>query len=62
MIDRRQACNYKKHMPEEKTKPFQMRVSPEWLEMIDDWRRTQTDIPSRAEAIRRLVEKGLSQG
>ncbi|WP_200922074.1 hypothetical protein [Novosphingobium sp. Leaf2] len=36
-----------------------MSVSPEWLEAIDDWRRKQVDIPSRAEAIRRLVEKGL---
>jgi hypothetical protein len=26
---------------------------------IDDWRRKQTDLPSRAEAIRRLVEVGL---
>jgi hypothetical protein len=24
--------------------------------MVDDWRRGQTDLPSRAEAIRRLVE------
>jgi len=24
--------------------------------MVDDWRRTQLDLPSRAEAIRRLVE------
>lgn len=41
-------------------KVFQMRASEEWLRKIDDWRRTQPDIPSRAEAIRRLVEKGLS--
>lgn len=46
-------------MADEKTKPFQMRVSPEWLAMIDAWRREQPDLPSRAEAIRRLVEKGL---
>lgn len=37
-----------------------MRVSPEWLETIDNWRRQQPDIPSRAEAIRRLVEAGLN--
>jgi hypothetical protein len=48
-------------MADEKTKPFQMRVSPEWLEIVDNWRRTQADIPSRAEAIRRLVEKGLER-
>ncbi|WP_164549749.1 hypothetical protein [Altericroceibacterium xinjiangense] len=47
-------------MADQKSVAFQMRVSPEWLETIDDWRRKQPDIPSRAEAIRRLVEKGLS--
>jgi hypothetical protein len=26
---------------------------------IDDWRRKQDDLPSRSEAIRRLVELGL---
>jgi hypothetical protein len=40
-------------------KPFQMRASKEFLAKIDDWRRTQLDLPSRAEAIRRLVEIGL---
>jgi hypothetical protein len=35
---------------------FQMRVSEQFLRMVDDWRRGQTDLPSRAEAIRRLVE------
>ena len=38
---------------------FQMRASDEWLAKIDDWRRKQPDLPSRAEAIRRLVERGL---
>ena len=33
-----------------------MRVSEQFLRMLDDWRRTQIDLPSRAEAIRRLVE------
>lgn len=47
-------------MPEEKTRPYQMRVTAEWLAIIDEWRRQQPDIPSRAEAIRRLVEKGLN--
>ena len=37
-------------------RPFQMRVSESFLRMVDDWRRSQTDIPSRAEAIRRMVE------
>jgi hypothetical protein len=37
-------------------RPFQMRVSERFLRMVDDWRRSQLDLPSRAEAIRRLVE------
>lgn len=37
-------------------RPFQMRVSEQFLRTVDDWRRRQIDIPSRAEAIRRLVE------
>src|SRR5215470_16374011 len=35
---------------------FQMRVSEQFLRTVDDWRRGQGDLPSRAEAIRRLVE------
>jgi len=35
------------------------RWHPEELSAIDDWRRTQGDLPSRSEAIRRLVELGL---
>src|SRR6516164_2965788 len=37
-------------------RPFQMRVSEQFLRIVDDWRRGQIDLPSRAEAIRRLVE------
>jgi hypothetical protein len=33
-----------------------MRVSEGFLRMVDDWRRGQVDLPSRAEAIRRMVE------
>lgn len=29
------------------------------MKLLDDWRREQPDLPSRAEAIRRLVEKAL---
>jgi hypothetical protein len=43
---------------EEQTERFQMRVSPTFLRLIDEWRRKQSDLPSRAEAIRRLVELG----
>src|SRR5262249_7932854 len=37
-------------------RPFQMRVSETFLRTVDDWRRGQIDLPSRAEAIRRMVE------
>jgi hypothetical protein len=38
---------------------FQMRVRKSFMDKIDNWRRHQDDIPPQAEAIRRLVEKGL---
>jgi hypothetical protein len=41
------------------TTPFQMRASAEFLKSVDKWRAKQEDKPSRAEAIRRLVELGL---
>jgi hypothetical protein len=39
---------------------FEMRSSPEWLGKVDKWREEQTDSPSRAEAIRRLVNIALA--
>jgi hypothetical protein len=39
---------------------FEMRVPKAWLSQVDEWRRLQADLPSRAEAIRRLVELGLA--
>jgi len=36
-------------------RPFQMRLSNEFLERLDEWRRKQPDQPSRAESIRRLT-------
>jgi uncharacterized protein len=44
---------------EEKNERFEMRVPASFLNTIDDWRRKQPELPSRAEAIRRLVEIGL---
>jgi hypothetical protein len=40
-------------------RPFQMRVTEEFLRTVDDWRRKQPDLPSRAEAIRRLVDQAV---
>lgn len=38
---------------------FQMRNIDNFLVEVDEWRRAQKVIPSRAEAIRYLVRKGL---
>lgn len=37
-----------------------MVTPPGWIDKIDAWRRVQADLPPRAEAIRRLVDKGLA--
>jgi hypothetical protein len=37
-----------------------LRVDPDFLRMVDAWRRDQHDTPTRPEAIRRLVELGLT--
>ena len=44
---------------EENTERFEMRVPVSFLKTIDDWRRKQRDLPPRAEAICRLVERGI---
>jgi hypothetical protein len=36
-----------------------VRVQSEMAKELDDWRRKQSDLPGRPEAIRRLVELGL---
>lgn len=40
-------------------RPYQIRLSTAFWKKVDAWRRVQPDIPTRAEAIRRLVEVGL---
>jgi hypothetical protein len=39
---------------------LQMRVADSFIESIDKWRLKQLDKPRRSEAIRRLVELGLT--
>lgn len=38
---------------------FQIRTDAGFVERIDEWRSTQRPIPSRAEAIRLLIARGL---
>jgi hypothetical protein len=40
-------------------RPYQIRLSTSFWRKVDEWRRVQADIPTRAEALRRLVEIGL---
>lgn len=44
-----------------KTERFEMRLDPVLIDRVDEWRGTQADFPSRAEAIRRLIEAGLTE-
>jgi hypothetical protein len=39
---------------------FEMKTPEALLARVDDWRRQQPDLPNRSEAIRRLIEAGLS--
>jgi len=43
-------------------KPYQIRLSEEFWRDVDDWRALQRPVPTRAEAIRLLVETGLMSG
>jgi hypothetical protein len=47
-------------MAPDKQHRFEMRADDAFSKSIDDWRRKQPDLPGRAEAIRRLVELGLT--
>lgn len=42
-----------------KTERFEMRFEQTTLDRVDAWRAKQFDMPSRADAIRRLIEAGL---
>lgn len=42
------------------TERFEMRFDTATLERVDVWRAEQGDVPSRSEAVRRLVDAGLS--
>lgn len=43
-----------------KSERFILAIEPSLIRQIDEWRRAQPDLPSRAEAIRRLVRMSLA--
>jgi len=45
-----------------KSERFELRLDEDILARVDKWRSEQPDLPSRAEAMRRLVEAGLAGG
>ena len=48
-----------KKRPPEPGKPVMVRLQPDMLAAIDDWRRKQTDMPSRAHALRLLADLAI---
>lgn len=46
---------------ETKSVRLQMVITPSQVRRIDDWRKEQPDLPSRSEAIRRLVDAALAE-
>jgi hypothetical protein len=49
----------KRGRPPVESQPVTVRMAVDSLQILDDWRRKQDDMPGRPEAIRRLVEMGL---
>jgi hypothetical protein len=44
----------------ERAFPVQVRLKDNLLSAVDAWRRAQPDLPTRPEAVRRLIDKQLS--
>jgi len=50
-----------KGRPPIRSTAINLRVAPEMLSALDEWRREQPDLPNRPEAIRRLLAGALQQ-
>ena len=50
----------RKHRPETTGELIGVRLQPEAVRRIDQFRAQQADVPSRPEAIRRLIDLGLA--
>jgi hypothetical protein len=51
----------KRGRPPVDTEAVNVRLPRETLQNLDDWRRRQDDLPTRPEAIRRIVDDGLKK-
>jgi hypothetical protein len=52
----------RKRRPRQTGEMIGTRLQPDLLKLVDDWRREQPDLPTRPEAIRRLILKALKGG
>lgn len=50
----------KKGRPPVDSEAITVRMERPQIARLDDWRRNQSDLPTRPEAVRRLVEKAIS--
>ena len=50
----------RKPRPETTGTPIMVRMQADDLQILDDWRRNELDVPGRAEAIRRLIPMGVA--
>jgi hypothetical protein len=48
-------------MPGMRENRFEMLIAPELLARVDEWRQRQTVPPTRAAAMRYLIERGLAE-
>jgi hypothetical protein len=58
-MDKSTGDTTKRKRPDRPGTPVMVRVQPQQLSSLDAWIAHQPDRPSRPEAIRRLVDKGL---
>ena len=59
MMSTRDNTKTRKSRPKTTGELVGVRIQPEIIGKLDDWRRKQADLPGRPEAIRRLLDLGL---
>jgi hypothetical protein len=55
------AAQKPKGRPPVDTEAINVRLASAWIAKLDNWRRGQSDLPGRPEAIRRLIERSLEK-
>ena len=53
--------NTKRKRPEQTGTLVGVRLQPEQLAAVDNWAASEDDVPTRPEAVRRLVARGLAR-